>query len=130
MGILQQRGRAIAAEIHEALADAPCRDTGSRRPAEGADWRECSGHQAHFPGDAGISGNRQRRGIEGTVLLRSIIATDGSLLSIGVTNTLADPDLAAAAADAVRPWWYQPTLLNGQPMLVITTISVNFHLQK
>ncbi|MEO8130009.1 MAG: energy transducer TonB [Bryobacteraceae bacterium] len=58
------------------------------------------------------------------------MATDGSLLSIGVTNTLADPDLAAAAADAVRPWWYQPTLLNGQPMLVITTISVNFHLQK
>ena len=74
--------------------------------------------------------NAQRGGIEGTVLLHAVIATDGSLLSIGVTNTLADPDLAAAAIDAVKQWRYQPTLLNGQPMEIITTISVNFRLQK
>ena len=74
--------------------------------------------------------NAQRAGIEGTVLLHAVIATDGSLLSIGVTNTLADPDLAAAAMDAVRQWRYQPTLLNGEPIEVVTTIAVNFHLQK
>jgi TonB family protein len=74
--------------------------------------------------------NAQRSGIEGTVLLHAVIATDGSLLSIGVTNTLADPELAAAAIDAVKQWHYQPTLLNGQPMEVVTTISVNFRLQK
>ncbi len=72
----------------------------------------------------------QRQGIEGTVLLHAVIAADGSLLSLGVTNTLADPELAAAAMDAVKQWRYQPTLLNGQPVEVVTTISVNFRLQK
>jgi TonB family protein len=72
----------------------------------------------------------QRQGIEGTVLLRAVIARDGSLLSIGVMNTLADPELASAATDAVKQWRYEPTLLNGEPVEVVTTISVNFHLQK
>jgi TonB family protein len=72
----------------------------------------------------------QRQGIEGTVLLQAVIARDGSLLSLGVVNTLADPDLAAAAVDAVKQWRYEPTLLNGEPVEVVTTISVNFRLQK
>jgi TonB family protein len=74
--------------------------------------------------------NAQRQGIEGTVLLHAVIATDGSLLSVGVVNTLADPELANAAMDAVKQWRYQPTLLNGNPVEVLTTISVNFRLQK
>ena len=74
--------------------------------------------------------NAQRGGIEGTVLLHAVIATDGSLLSIGVTNTLADPELAAAAIDAVKQWRYQPTLLNGEPVEVVTTISVNYRLSR
>jgi TonB family protein len=64
------------------------------------------------------------------VLLHAVIATDGSLLSVGVINTLADPELANAAMDAVKQWRYQPTLLNGNPVEVLTTISVNFRLQK
>ena len=31
--------------------------------------------------------------------------------------------------DAVREWRYQPTLLNGEPVQVVTTIEVNFTLQ-
>lgn len=69
------------------------------------------------------------QGIEGTVLLNAVIAKDGSLLSLVVMNRLADPELAAAALDAVRQWRYQPTLLNGEPVEVVTTITVNFHLQ-
>jgi protein TonB len=37
-----------------------------------------------------------------------------------------DPDLAAAALDAVRQWRYRPTLLNGVPVEVITEIDVDF----
>jgi protein TonB len=33
-----------------------------------------------------------------------------------------------AAMDAVREWRYQPTLLNGEPVEVETTISVIFSL--
>lgn len=72
----------------------------------------------------------QRQGIQGTVLLNAVISTDGSLLSVTVVNTLADPELAAAAVDAVRQWRYQPTLLNGVPVEVFTTISVDFLLEK
>jgi protein TonB len=32
--------------------------------------------------------------------------------------------------DAVRQWVYQPTLLNGQPVEVITQIDVNFTLSQ
>jgi TonB family protein len=69
------------------------------------------------------------QGIEGTVLMKAIIAKDGSLLSLTVMNKLADPDLAAAALDAVKQWRYEPTLLNGEPVEVVTTITVNFTLQ-
>ncbi len=69
------------------------------------------------------------QGIEGTVLLNAIIGKTGDLLSVAVVNKLADPDLAAAALDAVRQWKFQPTLLNGEPVEVVTTITISFRLQ-
>jgi TonB family protein len=69
------------------------------------------------------------QGVEGTVLLKAVIGKTGDLLSITVMNRLADPDLAAAALDAVKQWKFQPTLLNGEPVEVVTTITVNFRLQ-
>jgi protein TonB len=39
-----------------------------------------------------------------------------------------DPLLAAAAIDAVRQWKYETTLLNGDPVEVVTEIQVNFTL--
>lgn len=75
-----------------------------------------------YPQDA------QDRGIEGTVLLRAVISTDGGLLSVNPVNSLVDPELTQAALDAVRQWRYQPTLLNGVPVEVATTITVNFRL--
>jgi TonB family protein len=69
----------------------------------------------------------QAKGIEGPVLLEAVISTDGTILSLKVVNT-ADADLARAATTAVQQWHYQPTLLNGQPVEVVTTITVNFRL--
>jgi len=45
-----------------------------------------------------------------------------------VLNKLADPELVDAATEAVKNWRYEPTLLNGQPIEVVTTITVNFRL--
>jgi len=40
-----------------------------------------------------------------------------------------DALLDAAALDAVRQWVFTPTTLNGQPVPVIMTVTVNFTLQ-
>ncbi len=69
-------------------------------------------------------------GIEGAVLLEAVIAADGSLRSLRVMNSQIDSDLAKSAVEAVSQWRYQPTLLNGQPVDVITQITVNFTLSK
>jgi TonB family protein len=66
-------------------------------------------------------------GREGTVMLRAVIGKDGTVGEL-VTTTDSDPELAAAAIDAVRRWQYQPTMLNGQAVEVITTVQVNFKL--
>jgi len=70
----------------------------------------------------------QQQGIQGAVLLQAIISKEGSVMSLSVVNT-ADPDLARAAMTAVGQWHYQPTLLNGQPVEVVTTITVDFKLK-
>ena len=70
----------------------------------------------------------QSAGIAGTVLLRAIVSIDGGIIGLTVLSS-PDPALADAAMEAVRRWRYQPTLLNGQPVEVVTTISVNFRLE-
>jgi TonB family protein len=67
-------------------------------------------------------------GIQGTVILHAVIGMDGTPLSLRVMNNEIDPELARAAVEAVSRWRYRPTLLNGQPIEVDTTIMVNFTL--
>ena len=61
-------------------------------------------------------------------MLQAIISKEGAVMSLSVVNT-ADPDLARAATIAVQQWHYNPTLLNGQPVEVVTTITVDFKLK-
>lgn len=68
----------------------------------------------------------QKMRISGTVELAGVIGTDGRIRELRVTS--GHPFLAQAALDAVRQWVYQPTLLSGAPVEVITTISVVFRL--
>jgi len=64
--------------------------------------------------------------IQGTVRLQAIIAKDGSINQLEVQS--GHPLLVQSALDAVRQWRYQPTLLNGEPVEVVTTIDVVFTL--
>ena len=68
------------------------------------------------------------KGIQGVVELRTTIGKDGHVEDVQVTS--GDPVLAAAAVEAVRQWRYSTTLLNGDPVAVITDIHVNFTLAK
>ncbi|MBI1738284.1 MAG: energy transducer TonB [Acidobacteria bacterium] len=64
--------------------------------------------------------------ISGTVRLHAIIAKDGSVIQLEVVQ--GHPLLVQSALDAVRQWRYQPTLLNGEPVEVDTTVDVVFSL--
>jgi protein TonB len=70
----------------------------------------------------------KQQGITGTVIVRAVISTTGEPLHPEVINTTVNPGLAQAALDAVRQWRYQPTLLNGQPVEFVTTITLAFEL--
>jgi TonB family protein len=72
----------------------------------------------------------QSQGVEGAVLIRAVISTDGKLASATVMNSAVNAELAKAALDAVKQWQYAPTLLNGAPVEVVTTITVNFRLPR
>ena len=69
---------------------------------------------------------RQTR-IQGVVVLEAIIGKDGSIDSLRVVS--GHLLLTQAALDAVKQWKYRPTMLNGEPIEVITTITVTFTLQ-
>ena len=64
--------------------------------------------------------------ISGTVRLHAIIAKDGTVIQLEVVQ--GHPLLVQSALDAVRQWRYQPTLLNGEPVEVDTTVDVVFSL--
>jgi protein TonB len=70
----------------------------------------------------------QQLGIQGAVVMRAVISINGDLLNVEAVNSDVDARLVATALDAVRIWKYQPTLLNGQPVEVVTTITVDFQL--
>ena len=64
---------------------------------------------------------------QGTVRLRAIISRDGRITALEVLS--GHPLLVQAALDAVRQWRYRPTMLNGEPVEVETSITVYFRLE-
>jgi TonB family protein len=70
----------------------------------------------------------QAQGIEGTVVLSAIISKQGFPTSLKVLKNPGNEEFVTAAITAVEQWRYQPTLLNGEPIEVLTTIQVDFKL--
>jgi protein TonB len=65
--------------------------------------------------------------VEGRVFIEAIIATDGSVRDARVIGS--KPLLDQAALDAVRKWRFTPSYLNGVPVPVILTVTVEFTLR-
>ena len=65
---------------------------------------------------------------QGTVILRAIIDREGRITSLAVLS--GHPLLVQAALTAVRQWRYRPTMLNGEPVEVETSITVIFRLRE
>ena len=66
--------------------------------------------------------------IQGTVLLHAVIAHDGTIQTLEYVS--GPPELRESAMNAIKQWRYKPTLLNGQPVEVDTTISVVYTIQR
>lgn len=68
-------------------------------------------------------------GREGSVPIEAIIARDGAVLSARVATAQVHPDFGQAAIDAVQQWQFTPTMLNGKPVEVVMTVTVDFELE-
>jgi TonB family protein len=64
--------------------------------------------------------------IQGQVVLAAAIGTNGNIQELRVVS--GHPMLAEAAMAAVRQWHYRPYMINGEPVIVETQITVNFTL--
>jgi protein TonB len=64
---------------------------------------------------------------EGVVILETVIDAHGNVQSVRVLRSV--PLLDDAAVTAVRQWRFTPALLNGEPVPVVMTVTVNFKLQ-
>ncbi len=64
--------------------------------------------------------------VQGVVILECTISPQGKVTDVKVLRGI--PLLDAAAIEAVKQWIYTPTLLNGVPVPVIMTVTVNFRL--
>ena len=68
-------------------------------------------------------------GLEGKVSVEAVVGIDGRVVRARAATGEAHPDLAQAAVDAVQQWRFEPTLLNGVPIEVVMTVSVDFSLE-
>lgn len=66
----------------------------------------------------------RQAGVFGMVIVEIVIGTDGTVQSAKVLRSI--PMLDQAAIDAVKQWVYEPSLLNGVPVPVIITATLNF----
>jgi protein TonB len=82
--------------------------------------RKLSGNLPVYPSLARLSH------IAGVVLLECTIDVDGHVRDVRVLK--GHPLFDAAALEAVRTWRYTPTRLNGRPVAVLMTVTVNFTL--
>ena len=64
-------------------------------------------------------------GVAGVVIIEVKIGTDGRVEEGHVLRSI--PLLDQAALDAVRQWEFEPTLMNGAPVPIMMTVTVNFY---
>jgi TonB family protein len=62
--------------------------------------------------------------VSGAVTIEATIGPDGKVADAKIVRSI--PLLDQAALDAVRQWEYTPTLLDGVPVPVVVTVTINF----
>ena len=99
----------------------PERKSGWRQFAPvGGSWHQRRSRMSHRC----IRRLRSRHTSPVTVTIEATIGVDGKVVDAKVINSV--PMLDQAALDAVRQWEYLPSMLNGQPVPVLVTVTVKF----
>jgi protein TonB len=105
-----------------ALTSASAQDTPIRLGGNVAAANRISWVTPVYPAEA-----KENR-IQGTVRLEITIDKEGH---VGPMSVIGGPaELIHSAIDAVSQWVYKPTLLNGEPVSVLTTVDVNYTLSQ
>jgi TonB family protein len=90
-------------------------------PKNSAELEVLAAPQAAYPAEA------LQRGIEGEVVVKMLISTDGNVNDTEVVS--GDPILAKAAAEAARRWKFKPYMRNGEPVKVSIEKHMEFSLR-
>src|SRR5689334_22690066 len=96
----------------------------SRIPVKGDVMRKKLVHKVtpRYPGEA------MSQRVSGTVVLQVVIGVDGAVKDM---RYISGPRiLVQATMDGVRQYKYRPTMLNGQPVEVETTVETVFELRQ
>ena len=119
---LLARGLALVSEARQGQAD----PTGPQEPVRiGGDIKapkKLKDVRPAYPQEA------QDAGVQGIVIIEAIIDRQGAVREAQVIRSV--PMLDDAAVDSVLEWEYAPTILGGQPVEVIMTVTVNFTLRR
>jgi TonB family protein len=70
----------------------------------------------------------QDAGVQGVVIIEAIIDAEGRVEDARIVRSIRELD--ESALEAVRQWEYMPTLLNGAPVPILMTMTVNYTLAK
>jgi TonB family protein len=114
-----------------------------RRAGSRVEWQSAQGLPPSYNGAIRVGGNirqpqkikdakplyppeAQQARVEGVVILEVVVDENGKVKDAQVLRSI--PMLDAAAMDAVRQWEFSTTLLNGQAVPVIMTVTVQFSL--
>ena len=104
------------------------RTTDATRKTSREGERRRTGSATDLANRTAISASLCKRETKERCVLHAIISRDGRITALEVVS--GHPFLVQAALDAVRQWRYRPTLLNGEPVEVETSITVMFRLQR
>jgi protein TonB len=113
-GLPDSIGSASTPEVHVAPSRKPVISSGVM------EGHKLSGVNPRYPTIAIASH------VQGTVVLAATISRTGTIENLRLLS--GPPMLTVAAEDAVRTWRYRPYMLNGEPVVVETTVNVIFHL--
>lgn len=111
-------------------ATLPTTGTGSpsiapAQPVAGVQLRYLRSPAPAYPRDA------LRAGLEGTVVLKVLVDTDGSPLKVEVERSSGHRVLdQAARTQVLRQWKFQPAVDGGQPVQAYGLIPIDFSLQR
>ena len=65
--------------------------------------------------------------VQGVVIMEATISRTGEVSDVEVLSSV--PLLDEAAVAAVRQWRYEPTLVDGEPVSILMTVTINFRLR-